>query len=143
MENQESPRTTFALTRLVESGADAVQIADAIVLIWQEIDVALTPIIGHRGLAMLYKRSLHLTVSRHPWRAGAHEGALAAMDLSILKSVLVQRASADAAATGGVLLQTFHELLTTLVGPSLTKTLLRSIWANAASDSPTAQDTAA
>lgn len=142
VENQESPRTALALTRLVETGADAVQIADAIVSIWLAINVALSPIIGRGGLAMLYKRSIHLAGARHPWLAGTHEGAHTAMDLSILKSVLVQQGSAEAAAAGGTVLQTFHGLLATLIGPSLTETLLHSIWANAASDRPTAQDTA-
>ena len=37
-------------------------------------------------------------------------------------------------------LQTFHELLATLVGPSLTERLLRSVWADSSSGPP-AQDT--
>ncbi|GAB2609858.1 hypothetical protein [Novilysobacter erysipheiresistens] len=142
MENPESPRTTLALIRLAENGANAAQIADAIVSIWQEIAGALTPIIGLRGFAMLYKRSLYLTISHHSWLADAHDSVPTFMDLSTLESVLAQQDRTESAVAGGALLHTFYDLLTSLVGPSLTETLLRSIWANAASDSPTAQDTA-
>ena len=48
--------------------------------------------------------------------------------------------STNAAAAGGALLQTFHKLLTTLVGSSLTERLLRSVWTNHF-DAPSAQDT--
>ena len=41
---------------------------------------------------------------------------------------------------GGALLQTFYELLASLVGPSLTERLLRSVWAHSSSGPP-AQDT--
>ena len=62
------------------------------------------------------------------------------MDLAALRSVLVQQSSTEAAAGGGDLLQTFHELLASLVGTSLTERQLRSIWAPSANGPPT-QDT--
>ena len=130
----------MALARQVDAGADASQIADAIISIWQEIDGALYPIVGQRGVASLYKRSLHLTSPAYPWLAALRDDIQAAMDLPALRSVLVQQGTADAAAGGGDLLQTFHELLASLVGASLTERLLRSIWASSPSG-PAAQDT--
>lgn len=124
----------------VGDGASAAQLADAIVLLWQEIDVALSPIIGQRGVAALYKRSLHLAGQAQPWLAGAQEGPPTTMDLASLKSVLARQSGAQVAAAGGHLLQTFHELLASLVGPSLTERLLRSVWTNLSSG-PSAQDT--
>jgi hypothetical protein len=139
MENQESNRMAATLANRAGKGADVGQIADAIVATWQKIDVAVSPIIGQRGVAALYKRSLYLTGQAHPWLAGMHENVQADMDLEALKSALVQQGSTNAAAAGGALLQTFHKLLTTLVGSSLTERLLRSVWTNHF-DAPSAQD---
>jgi hypothetical protein len=140
MESHPSSAITDALARRVEQGAAASQVADMLVSTWQEIDTALGPIIGQRGVAALYKRSLFLTGAAHPWLAAIHGNVRTSIDFAALKSVLVQQGSADAAAGGGALLHTFHELLTSLVGPSLTERLLRSVWANALGTSP-AQDT--
>jgi hypothetical protein len=108
--------------------------------IWQEIDGALTPILGRGGVAALYKRSLHLTSAANPWLTLGREGDPTAMDLAALKAALGQQTGAAAAAGGGALLQTFYDLLSSLVGPSLTERLLRSVW-SASSSGPSAQDT--
>ena len=115
----------------VEKGADAGEIADAIVATWRKFDAALNPIIGHGGVAALYKRSLTLAAQAHPWLAGAHEGVQTAMDLVALKAVLAQQCSADADAGGSALLKTFYQLLTGLIGASLTEQLLSSVRTNA------------
>ena len=131
MEDQDSIQVMDSLVFRVEKGADAVEIADAIVSTWRKVDAALNPIIGHGGVAALYKRSLSLAAQAHPWLAGAHEGVQTAMDLAALKAVLAQQCSADTAAGGGALLNTFYQLLTGLIGTSLTGQLLSSVWTNA------------
>ena len=136
-ESQERQRIAVALTR---KGETAGQVADAMVSTWQAIDSALSPIVGQRGVAMLYKRSLHLASAAHPWLAGADEASPATMDLEALQSVFAQQGALPAAAAGGTLLQTFHELLSSLIGPSLTERLLRPVWAPFSSGPP-AQDT--
>ena len=128
MESQESRRLAETLTRYAEQGLDAQQIADALGSAWKAIDVALSPILGQRGVALLYQRSLYLTTLGHPWLGGTHEGAQTAMDLVALKAALAQRSSAEAAAAGGALLQALHELLATLIGSSLTERLLHPVW---------------
>ncbi|MHB1203526.1 MAG: hypothetical protein ACYCZC_10355 [Acidithiobacillus sp.] len=140
MESQESRRLEASLTHSVEKDADAAQIADAMISTWQGINAALCPIIGQRGVDALYLRSLYLIGPAYPWLAGRHEGVHPAMDLVALKSLLAQQSSATALAGGGALLQTFYELLDSLIGPSLTERLLRSVWANSLSGLP-AQDT--
>jgi len=139
MESLESRRIAAPLAHRVGKDANAAQIADAIVATWQEIEAALTPIIGQRAVVALYRRSLHLTGSIHPWMAGTHEGVQTDMDLAALKSVFRQQSSANAAGGGSALFQTFYELLASLVGPSLTERLLRSVWATSSSG-PSAQD---
>lgn len=140
MESQEGQQIAAALAHRVGKTADAAQPTDAIVSVWQEIDDALSPILGKRGVAALYRRSLHLTSPAYPWLAGPHESIQTAIDLAALKIVFAQQSGANATAGAGALLQTFHELLATLVGPSLTERLLRSVWANSLSGPP-AQDT--
>ena len=125
----------------VKDDADAEQLADAIVAVWLDIDQALHPIIGRRGVAALYHRSLKLTAATHPWLAVGHAGAQAAVEPSALRAALVQRAPAEAAAAGGALFETFHGLLASLVGESLTQRLLHAVWDPSAGASP-AQDNA-
>jgi hypothetical protein len=129
-----------ALANRVGSDADATQIAAAVLAIWEEIDDALTPLIGPLGLAALYRRTVHLSAAQHPWLAGRDEGVLTDTDPAVLKSLLAHRSSAEAAAGGSAFLDTFHELLASLIGPSLTARLLRSVWDNPSSG-PAAQDT--
>ena len=136
----ESRRIALDLVRQVDAGADAARIATTVTSVWHEIDRTLHPIVGQRGVASLYQRSLHLTSRAYPWLAGLQDDIQADMDLAALQSVLGQQSSADAASGGGDLLQTFHELLASLVGASLTERLLRSIWAPSPSGPP-AQDT--
>ena len=128
------------LANRVASDADPAQIAAAVATIWNEIDDALTPIVGPQGLVALYRRTVHLAAAQHPWLAGRDEGVLTDTDPAVLKSVLASRSSAEAAAGGNAFLNTFHELLASLIGPSLTKRLLRSAW-EPPSSGPAAQDT--
>ncbi len=136
MESESSNQITAALLRRVEQGANATHIAEAIVSTWREIDSALTPIIGQKGLAALYQRSLHLASPAYPCLSGMHEGIQSEMDLPKLGSALARQSGVDAAAAAGSLLQIFDELLASLVGPSLTERLLRSVWANSSNGLP-------
>lgn len=140
MASQESGRISATLAQQASEGADAAQIADLVASVWQQIEGALTPIIGQRGIAALYRRSLHLIATAHPWLGRLQEGDPPTVDITALKSAIAQQGGADAAAGGGALLQTFHELLASLVGPSLTGRLLAAAWAFPSSGSP-AQDT--
>lgn len=139
MTSHGSGRISQSLTRRVEQGADAAQIADAIVSLWQQVNVALSPIMGQGSVAVLYLRSLHLISAAHPWLEATHEELHKPMDLVSLRGVLAQRTSAEAATAGGALVQTFYELLASLIGPALTEQLLHAVWENFLSGPP-AQD---
>ena len=128
------------LAHRVGRDANATQIADAVAATWQEIDTALAPILGSRGVAALYKRSLYLCGATHPWLAVLHEGVQTGVGLAPLKTLLTRQGSADAANAANALFQTFHQLLSSLIGPSLTERLLRSVWSDFSGGSP-AQDT--
>jgi hypothetical protein len=97
--------------------------------LWGEIDAALHPVIGHRGVAALYHRSLTLCAASHPWLRIADAGVPAAVDPAALCVALEEQAAAEALAGATALLHAFHELLASLVGASLTDRLLRAVWA--------------
>jgi hypothetical protein len=128
------------LAGAVSDGASSRQVAEMVASAFRSIDQALTPIIGQRGVAALYKRSMHLASRAHPWLPRSREGVHPAMDVTALTTELALQTAAAGAAAGGQLLQTFCELLTSLIGPSLTERLLRTVWATFLSG-PSAQET--
>jgi hypothetical protein len=129
MDSPEARRIAAALVHRVGDDAGPERVGEEIVAVWTAIDAALSPIIGHRGVAALYTRSLQVTSTSHPWLSNTRADSLGSMNLESLKSNLSQQHSATAAAAaGGALLQTFRDLLATLVGPSLAERLLRTVW---------------
>ena len=118
-----------ALLRRAGPDAGAAQLADASVETWREIDAALAPIIGQRGVGALYTRSLHLTEPAYPWLPVTTEVPQPTLDVEALRTVLSNQPRAEAADASGAVLQTFHALLTQLIGMPLTEQLLRSVWA--------------
>jgi hypothetical protein len=101
-------------------------VADAAVAAWSAVHAALAPVIGQGGVTALYKRSLHLTRTDHPWLASAWEGAVTPGDFMSLRAALALQDAVVAAAAHDTMLRTLHDLLTTLIGPSLTTRLLIS-----------------
>jgi hypothetical protein len=134
--SEESRQIVASLAHRVGPNADPASIAEAIVSILQDIDAALTPIIGQQGAVALLRRSLRLSVQTHSRLSGTYDGVQAAPDLSDLKALLIEQTEADALFFGEVLLTTFYTLLTTLIGPSLTARLLRDVWEPSLSDTP-------
>ena len=134
--SEESRQIVASLAQSVGPNADTARIAQAIVSTLQDMTAALTPIIGQQGVVALYRRSLHLCASNHPRLAGTYDSVQTALDLIALNSVLVEQSEVDALFFGEVLLTTFYELLTTLIGPSLTARLLRGVWDPSLSDTP-------
>jgi hypothetical protein len=116
-----------SLTQLAANGANAQRIADRAVTIWRELDAALSPIVGRRGVAALFKRSLLLTLPSNTSLVAAHQDIDAPDDFDTLRATLAKQSSADLIVTNGALLQRFVDLLATLIGESLTERLLQSV----------------
>jgi hypothetical protein len=116
--------------------ADTGEIVTETTRIWLGFEAALAPVVGVRGLAALYQRSLHRARENHAWIAVPFESVPAVVDLPALAAALAQRDPASAAAGACAFFQSFHDLLATLVGPSLTERLLRPAWAPPAGDKP-------
>lgn len=122
---------------LLRNGASTVDgVAACVVGTWQRIDRDLAPVVGPAGVAALYRRSLHVCARRHVALDPALGPATRTLDLEPLRAALLGQDAAQAAAIGADLLQTFHEILSRMVGPSLTERLTRSVWTDTAGDEP-------
>jgi hypothetical protein len=112
---------------------DAVQIADATIAVWYDITTALKSIIGRQGVAALYDRSVALTARTFPWLGSARAGDNRSVDLDGLQVVIARQSKEDAAAGSSELLQTFYDVLVSLIGPALCEQLLASVQEDIAS----------
>jgi hypothetical protein len=132
-------RMAFALAHRAGHDARPRQIADVIGSVLDEIEAVLSPILGPRAVAALYQRSVYLSSTGLPWLADKQEGSLHALDIDALKAALGKQSSPLAATGGSLLLATLVHLLASLIGHSLTESLLRSVW-QPTSNSPETQD---
>ncbi|WP_290652536.1 GGDEF domain-containing protein [Aquisalimonas sp.] len=112
------------MTEVTVKGISVAQIADKAALRWRRIASALEPVMGKRGFAALYQRSLQLAREEHPWLAGAQESILGPADFAALHRALSRQTSEQAAAGHEALLRTFDDLLASLVGRPLAQRLL-------------------
>jgi hypothetical protein len=136
----EAIRIQATIADVASTNADAARIAEVAAETWREIFAALSPVIGPGGAAALYQRSLILTRAAYPCLASVREGTVQPGEFSALRQVLSQQSTAQAAAANGALLHTFCDLLTSLIGVSLTERLLHSIH-NLPSGDPAEQST--
>ena len=128
MSSDRSSPIAMSFQRRADPGAGVSHVADMLVLIWQDIERELLPIIGARGIAALHGRSLFLASRTHTWFGNSHAGVKTTMDLDSLHASLVARSAEEAVDGGRVLLQSFDALLTDMVGAVLTERLLRKVW---------------
>lgn len=118
------------------ANSDSAQmVADAAVARWESITRALTPVLGQRGLAALYRRTLNVAGRTHPCLLHALEDT-EAICFEQLRKVLQEQPTERAAMATDASIQTFHELLNSLIGISLTQKLLGSLWSPTFSGSP-------
>jgi hypothetical protein len=115
------------LARRVALDADAIEIAAAVAAVCGEIDAALRPVVGQRGVAALFDRTVKLTAVAHPWLLQLGQSAMADFDPTTLKSLLQQQTAATALSCGKQLLVNFEQLLASLIGAALTERLLQPV----------------
>jgi hypothetical protein len=117
------------LARRAGKNPDANAIARATRGIWPEVAARLAPVIGARGVDVLFGRALHHTRTAFPWlqMAGDHGSGVAALDS--LRTCLAGQETTAAADASHALLVNFTGLLATLIGDSLTDQLLGPVWA--------------
>lgn len=135
------------LTRRAGDGATSDAIGEAAIRTWSGVVIHLAPIIGERGVGSLYARSVHLTRANYPWLASGPMSSPMTQPISRvsqqtdgpftdLRVSLAQRDPAEASNASSALLDTFLELLATLIGEPLTARLLRSLLDDADSSGP-------
>lgn len=135
------PSLAAALSRRAgTSDAPAQNVAECVIAVLREIELALGPVIGPRGVAALLDRSLHRAAQPHPWLAEARDVRDATPDLQRLVRTLAARPVDDIVAAGAEILQAFHDLLVSLVGQPLTQRLVGRVWSRLLGDAPP-QDT--
>lgn len=130
-----SHRAHAQFADLAANGADSASIADQAFAMWTRVEAALAPIIGQRGFAALFKRSMLLASAAYTPLAEVAAEADTPGCLTALRARLSEQSSASAVAAHGALLQTFCDLLAGLIGESLTERLLRPVQDNPSSDS--------
>lgn len=119
-----------ALVHRAGNVPDAGAVANATLELWNQVAALLAPVIGTRGVDVLFSRSLYLTGSVFPLLVIAAGDQRDMADL--LGGVNARLASCEtneAIEASHALLVTFTELLATLIGESLTEQLLRPAWA--------------
>lgn len=124
--SQEAIRKTLA--HRAGGASDASAIAEATVTIWQQVAVSLSPIIGAGGVDVLTGRAVHLTSGAFPCLADAGLQGDSATLLAGVKNRLAGSQSNIAEEASLALFTNFVELLTTLIGESLTARFLSTVW---------------
>ncbi len=120
-------RIAAALASRVGPNAAASHVAASVVSLWRDLEGQLTPIVGPRGVAALYARSLYLTGREFPWIGHPQDGVPESLDLNALHSALAAQSSGLATEGGTALLETFQSLLVSMVGVALTERLLHDV----------------
>ena len=116
------------LERRLLRGASAQEVATNLDNIFNKISCALSPIVGVRGLAALHGRCLHLAVIRNPLIAIFRSENTQLSDLDVLLGLIAQSDVVESVLISHIYLQSFYDLVESLIGLSLTATLLKEIW---------------
>ena len=112
--------------RLTSEGREPRRVADSIVAIWLDIDRALSPVIGERGVSAVYKRSVNLIRADFPWLWRAYEGVPDQGQFVVLGTQISQQSTSNGLTANIALLHAFCNLLENLIGKALTDRLLRT-----------------
>lgn len=115
----------MAQAHLITVDKDAAQFADTAVLVWRELDAVLTPLLGRRGVAALFYRSLSKTRAQHPVLERLDGQGAVLLDFTAFESLLEQQCLSNAIAIHNTLLRSFYGLLRSLIGAPLTQQLLQ------------------
>ena len=125
-ERRNTDWVTAALAERCGQNPDSVQMADATIAVWYDINIALKSIIGQQGVAALYDRSIVLTARAHAWLGSSRAAQDHVVDLDGLQSIIAQQSNEEAAKGAILFLQTFYDVLVSLIGAALTEQLLTS-----------------
>ena len=109
--------------------SDAKALAVATVSIWLQFSARLAPVIGARGVEILFDRALYLASTSFPFLAIAANRGRGTTPINAIRTQIGRQDAPVAAAASCEFLFTFTVLLATLIGDSLTDRLLGPVWA--------------
>ncbi len=118
------PDLAAGLLDRLSRDTEVAQVAARLAAYCADIDAALSPILGRRGVAALMHRSLRVASAAHPWLTVRYGGLSTFTDVAVLVEATLEQDRGAAAAGVGTLIQTFCELVASLIGASLTGRLL-------------------
>ena len=91
---------------------------------WPEIEAAMGAVVGRRGVAAMFTRSLELTTPQHPWLAGLQGEAAGERALENLAAMLAAQSPSESEAANAALIGAFRHLAGRLIGRSLAERVL-------------------
>lgn len=117
------------LARMVSRKPD--EVCEVALALWSQLSKSLEAIIGREGFEALYDRSLHLAGAAFPWLTAPQLAPGKHPRFDRLKLVLQSRSPDETEKATVILLSTFIEVLSTLIGRNLTLNILRAAWGDA------------
>jgi hypothetical protein len=127
MQSDRLASSIAGLTTLAENGAHRDQIAELVVATWRDVFAVLSHIIGKRGVVALYERSVHLHRVQFPWLSSS-QAAVGSDPFDNLREALSTQSGSICIAAHSAVLESFCDLLSNLIGTSLTERLLDTVW---------------
>lgn len=109
-------------------------VAYAAIDLWERLAIQIVSIVGDGGFNSLYERSVFLTQAAFPWLEAASQPPQTDHRFAQLKMSFEGKTPAQTSAANSLLLITFTDILSSLIGEQLTARILRSAWGDDASD---------
>jgi hypothetical protein len=116
------------LTEKPGGTTDSAALAEQVLWLWEQIAFHLTPLIGISGFHTLYARALHLASPSCPGFSAVQPDTAVESLFQTLKNDLVALAPCEAQQCGNALLNTFTDLVESMIGEVLMAQILRSAW---------------
>jgi hypothetical protein len=114
------------LARRAGEKPTALGVAGVTAETWARVAACLVPVIGMRGFDVLFRRALQQTSRAYPWlEPVAHDSDVA--PLENLRARIAEGTTTSASEASYALLVSFTELLSSLIGDSLTERLLGQV----------------
>jgi hypothetical protein len=119
------------LTPRSPTRADASAFADRALWSWERIAFHLKPLIGEAGFHSLYKRAIHLAGPECAGLTQLRHGSSTDKLFQQLRDDLMLLEEADTQRCSNALLNSFIELVSSMIGDGLSTQILHSAWKDA------------
>ena len=107
---------------------DAAALSEQVLWLWEQIAFHLTPLIGVSGFHTLYARALHVASPHCPGFSAVQPGTAIESLFQTLKNDLSALEHCAAERCGNALLNTFTDLVESMIGEVLMAQILRLAW---------------